>query len=292
MDRVRELGDASAPFRFDVHALVFSDDAVGLEGRLHAALADRRVNKVNQHREFFRTTPAEVRRLLADAAGSHLLEFTETVESLEWRASGATTALAPPPPTAPPSQLPSEDADDALKPNEAAMPALRELSPGRLVPLDGVQHLRLLLLVTDDRDVEIDPIAFLLGNEGVVRADGDMVFYAQPDHASGAVSLAADDTGAPTALRVTPAHVPGDVTEILLVAQLPASHTHPPVLDALGLDTGRPIGRLQLPTPGPTGLLELGALHRADHGWALQPQPARLDHDLAGLATAAGVDVA
>jgi hypothetical protein len=69
MDRVRELGDASVPFRFDVHALVFSDDAVGLEGRLHAALADRRVNKVNQHREFFRTTPAEVRRLLADAAG-------------------------------------------------------------------------------------------------------------------------------------------------------------------------------------------------------------------------------
>lgn len=42
MDRVRELGDASVPFRFDVHALVFGDDAVGLEARLHAALADRR----------------------------------------------------------------------------------------------------------------------------------------------------------------------------------------------------------------------------------------------------------
>ena len=41
MDRVRELGDASVPLRFDDHALVFSDDAVGLEGRLHAALADR-----------------------------------------------------------------------------------------------------------------------------------------------------------------------------------------------------------------------------------------------------------
>jgi hypothetical protein len=292
MDRVRELGDASVPFRFDVHALVFSDDAVGLETRLHAALANQRVNKVNQHREFFRTTPAEVRRLLADAAGSHLLEFTETVEALEWRASGATTALAPPPPRMPASPLPSEDAEDTPEPNETGAPALPELSPGRLVPLDGVQHLRLLLQTDDDRDVEIDPIAFLLTKEGVVRADADMVFYGQPDHPSGAVTLAADDTGAPTALHVTPAHVPNDVTEILLVAQLPGSHTHSPALDALDLDTGQPIGRLPLPTAGPTGLLQLGALHRGDHGWALRPQPARLDHDLAGLATAAGIDVA
>jgi TerD domain-containing protein len=139
------------------------------------------------------------------------------------------------------------------------------------VPLDGVQHMRLLLQVSDDRDVEIDPIAFLLGKDGVVRADSDMVFYGQPDHASGAVTLAADDTGAPTTLHVTPAHVPCDVTEILLIAHLPASHPHPPVLDALDLDTGRAIGLLRLPTPGPTGLLQLGALHRADHGWELQP---------------------
>jgi hypothetical protein len=144
MDRVRELGDASAPLRFGYHALVFSDDAVGLEGRLHAALADRPVNKVNQHREFFRTTPGEVRRLLADAAGSHLLEFTETVEALEWRASGATTR-----------SLASRDRaitasfrgrrGHPREPNDTGTPALREMSPGRLVPLDGVQHLRLLL---------------------------------------------------------------------------------------------------------------------------------------------------
>jgi hypothetical protein len=45
MDRVRELGDASVPFRFDVHALIFSADAVTLEGQLHDAMKDRRVNK-------------------------------------------------------------------------------------------------------------------------------------------------------------------------------------------------------------------------------------------------------
>jgi len=53
-DRVRELGDASVPFRFDVHTLFFSHDAAGIENELHRRLADRRLNKVNLRREFFR----------------------------------------------------------------------------------------------------------------------------------------------------------------------------------------------------------------------------------------------
>ncbi len=47
MDRVRELGDASVPFGFDVHALFFSDDAVGVEAELHRRFAHARVNRVN-----------------------------------------------------------------------------------------------------------------------------------------------------------------------------------------------------------------------------------------------------
>ncbi|WP_155334395.1 DUF4041 domain-containing protein, partial [Acrocarpospora corrugata] len=86
-DRVRELGDASVPFKFDTHALIFSDDAVGLEGQLHAELNDRRVNKVNLRREFFHATPAEVRDLLVKIAGQHLLEYRDTAEALEWRQS-------------------------------------------------------------------------------------------------------------------------------------------------------------------------------------------------------------
>ncbi|WP_436888334.1 DUF4041 domain-containing protein [Nocardiopsis dassonvillei] len=86
MDRVRELGDASVPFRFDVHALIFSQDAVGLESRLHKQLEDRRVNRVNPRREFFHATPAEVRDLLARISDQHLLEYRETPEALEWRA--------------------------------------------------------------------------------------------------------------------------------------------------------------------------------------------------------------
>ncbi|MEV0799444.1 DUF4041 domain-containing protein [Kribbella sp. NPDC050281] len=91
LDRVRELGDASVPFRFDVHAIIFSEDALGLEGGLHAAFAEKRVNKVNLRREYFYATPAEVRDELARIAGQHLLEYHDLPEALEWRASGGAT---------------------------------------------------------------------------------------------------------------------------------------------------------------------------------------------------------
>lgn len=82
-DRVRELGDASVPFLYDTHALFFPDDAVTLENELHKAFADRRVNFVNERREFFFATPAEVRDLLMQKVGG-LLEFNETPEASEY----------------------------------------------------------------------------------------------------------------------------------------------------------------------------------------------------------------
>ena len=86
MDRVRELGDASVPFNFDVHALFFSDDAVSVETELHHRFADKRVNRINARREFFYATPAEVREALKDVAGN-LLEFTEEPEAEQYRLS-------------------------------------------------------------------------------------------------------------------------------------------------------------------------------------------------------------
>ncbi|MDO9406935.1 DUF4041 domain-containing protein [Patulibacter sp.] len=86
LDRVRELGDASVPFRFDVHALFFANDAVGIETAMHQRLADRRVNMVNLRREFFYATPQEAREHLLDLAGD-LLEYVEDPEALEFRQS-------------------------------------------------------------------------------------------------------------------------------------------------------------------------------------------------------------
>ena len=62
MDRVKELGDASVPFNFDVHAMIYSEDAPGLENMLHKNFAFNRVNKVNHRREFFRANIEEIKK--------------------------------------------------------------------------------------------------------------------------------------------------------------------------------------------------------------------------------------
>lgn len=83
LDRIYELGDASVPFRFDVHAIFFSEDAVGLESELHNRFSAYRVNWVNNRKEFFFASPAEVRSALSEKLGN-LLEFAEHVESTEY----------------------------------------------------------------------------------------------------------------------------------------------------------------------------------------------------------------
>ncbi len=294
MDRVRELGDASVPFRFDVHALVFSDDAVGLENRLHADLTERRVNRVNLHREFFRARPAEVLDLLTTVAGSRLLEFTETPEALEWRASGTTTAVAPlPPEHADVPATPSANANDSepLSPPAVEAPEMRQLSPGQVVPLRSSSRLRLLVSAAG-ADVEIDPVALLLTSGGTVSADADLVFFGQPDHPTGAAAIAADEEGAAHALHLDTGLLRPDIAEVLLtVAVADAGSCGDLVVDLVDLSTGRPVGRTHLPQPSHTGLLQVGALQRGTIGWNFLVQPAAMDMDLATLVTAAGVIV-
>ncbi len=64
MDRVKELGSASVPFEFDVHSFIFSQDAVSLENTLHKELNQKRVNKVNLRKEFFRVSIDELEQLV------------------------------------------------------------------------------------------------------------------------------------------------------------------------------------------------------------------------------------
>ncbi|GAA0646810.1 DUF4041 domain-containing protein [Kutzneria viridogrisea] len=88
MERVRELGDASVPFKFDVHALIFNADAVSLETHLHQRLTDQRVNRINLRREFFYATPAEVLEILRDMGlQDNLVDYVQEPEAQEWRSS-------------------------------------------------------------------------------------------------------------------------------------------------------------------------------------------------------------
>ena len=86
-ERIQELSDASVPFKFDTHAIIFSADAVSLEKQLHQELDAHRVNKVNGRKEFFRATPASVRELLIRLSTEGLLSYKEEAEAPEWRIS-------------------------------------------------------------------------------------------------------------------------------------------------------------------------------------------------------------
>lgn len=75
-DRVDELGDASVPFNFDIHAMIFSDDAPALETALHKAFEDRKLNMVNTRREFFNVTLDEIKAVVKK-------NFDKTVEFID-----------------------------------------------------------------------------------------------------------------------------------------------------------------------------------------------------------------
>lgn len=87
-DRVNELGDASVPFKFDVHSFIFSDDASGLETELHKRLNNKRVNKVNMRKEFFYTTVDELEELVNEICPT--AEFNKTMLAEEFRQSQST----------------------------------------------------------------------------------------------------------------------------------------------------------------------------------------------------------
>ena len=92
-ERVYELGDASVPFRFDIHATIFSDDAPGLENALHKAFADRRLNRINLRREFFHVTLEEIEMVVKQNFNKPI-EVTRLAEASEFRQSQAMAKAA------------------------------------------------------------------------------------------------------------------------------------------------------------------------------------------------------
>lgn len=84
-DRVRELGGASVPFRFDVHAMIYSENAPELENQLHKAFKDKRVNLINARKEFFNVSLNEIEAVVKKNKGS--IEFTKIAEAREYRES-------------------------------------------------------------------------------------------------------------------------------------------------------------------------------------------------------------
>ncbi len=83
--RVRELGDASVPFPFDVHMMISSNDAPALENAIHRALHKTRLNKTNPRKEFFRSEIDAICQLVHEHHGE--VQYVAVPEALEYRQS-------------------------------------------------------------------------------------------------------------------------------------------------------------------------------------------------------------
>jgi hypothetical protein len=115
MDRVTELGDVSVPFPFDVHAMIYCEDAPALERSLHRQFCDMQINKVNPRKEFFRIALGEIRQMIeGDGLEAH---WTMKAEAAEYRESLAAAKVA-----AQAAGQPSHEARDTGTAPEAATP--------------------------------------------------------------------------------------------------------------------------------------------------------------------------
>jgi len=83
LDRVKELGDASVPFPFDVHMMISSSNAPALEATLHREFNKRRVNRVNFRKEFFRVSIDEIATVVERECG--VVDYIVDPEALEYR---------------------------------------------------------------------------------------------------------------------------------------------------------------------------------------------------------------
>ena len=83
MDRVKELGDASVPFPFDVHAMIYSENAPALENSIHTYMNERRVNLVNLRKEFFQVTLDDIEKFVSEKGFK--IEFAKIAEAKEYR---------------------------------------------------------------------------------------------------------------------------------------------------------------------------------------------------------------
>jgi hypothetical protein len=85
-ERIAELSGASVPFRFDIHAMIFSNDAPKLEAALHNAFADRKMNLVNGRKEFFRVTLDEIKKVVQENHDK-TVDFLNVAEAQQYRES-------------------------------------------------------------------------------------------------------------------------------------------------------------------------------------------------------------
>jgi len=186
--------------------------------------------------------------------------------------------------------------DYAPGPDEPAEELPKPLAQGSIpLPLDT--HLQVQVTGGDTASgaVEFDIVALLLGEDGMVSDDSDLVFYGHAVHASGAVALN-EMTGAPNHVTVVVEGLPEKAQKVRISAQATQHATTEGTcaVEVLDLRSGQTLVRAPLPLTAPIGsttMLDLMSLVRQGEEWTLEVAVEPLMADLAGFAQSAGVTV-
>lgn len=152
VERIRELGDSSVPFEFDVHAMIFAEDAPALEHRLHQHFALGQVNKVNHRKEFFR---AEIQHIRSEVEGLGLTaHWTMTAAARQYRESLAIEERIATDPTAREAwlrrQLLLEEQEDPFTTDEG------EFTDGAPVAVPAAHALHVVVIGEDSDAIKIE----------------------------------------------------------------------------------------------------------------------------------------
>ena len=83
LERIYELGSASVPFHFDIHAMIYSDDAPSLENELHKAFSAKKINMLNQRKEFFKVSIDEIESKIKELGLE--VNFNKNFDAIQYR---------------------------------------------------------------------------------------------------------------------------------------------------------------------------------------------------------------
>ena len=173
-----------------------------------------------------------------------------------------------------------------------------ELSKGANTPLpSGAVTLTIRWSGLADGVEDVDVSAFLLGEDGRVRGDEDMVFYGQRASADGAVSIETLSTGGTTVLKIDPARLAGGLARVAIAATLTANGKRPfSAVGALSLDVdgaAGPVATFALDTAGAgEAAMILGEVYRRGDAWKFRAVGQGFDGGLQPLAEHYGVTIA
>lgn len=156
MDRVKELGSASVPFKFDVHAMIFSEDAPSLENILHKKFEKNSVNKVNLRKEFFNVSLEDIRKEVLKNHNA-TIEFTMLAEAQEYRESLAMSDN-------PVKNIISETIQPSVNNNDSIVKPIIEQENKVSLNFEEMNYLSLIKRLVSDV-IDTSQISYLKNNE-------------------------------------------------------------------------------------------------------------------------------